>query len=115
MNTADRSVGQIDYAIRRRFVFITIDTNKAVIKSENGKKLFEKITQIFDKYTSPDFNINDVKIGHSYFIGDDKKIEMNYKYQVLPILKEYLNDGVLVEEAKETIENEFQKWLERAL
>jgi len=115
MNTADRSVGQIDYAIRRRFVFITIDTNKAVIKSENGKKLFEKITQIFDKYTSPDFNKNDVKIGHSYFIGDDKKVEMNYKYQVLPILKEYLNDGVLVEEAKETIENEFQKWLERAL
>ena len=115
MNTADRSVGQIDYAIRRRFVFITIDTNKSVIKSENGKKLFEKITQIFDKYISPDFNKNDVKIGHSYFIGDDKKVEMNYKYQVLPILKEYLNDGVLVEEAKETIANEFQKWLENAL
>jgi hypothetical protein len=115
MNTADRSVGQIDYAIRRRFVFITIDTNKNVIKSEVGKKLFEQITQIFNKYTSPDFNKNDIKIGHSYFIGDDKKVEMNYKFQVLPILKEYLNDGVLLDDAKETIANEFQKWLEKAL
>jgi len=101
MNTADRSVGHIDYAIRRRFAFESILPDESAIYLEEGKKLFKKVEKIFDDYISIEFDKNDVKLGHSYFIANDKnELEEKLKYQIKPLLREYLKDGVLRDEAK---------------
>lgn len=108
MNTADRSVGQIDYAIRRRFAFV--DVVPKDISNEEGikfdKELFEQVKALFTTdeyktrsvYLSHEFDPKDVTLGHSYFIGDKKRMEIRLKYEIIPILREYVKDGVLVGE-----------------
>lgn len=106
MNTADRSVGHIDYAIRRRFAFVNVLPDESVIIHDKGKELFKSIKQIFEEHLSPDFRLNDVLIGHSYFLGDKKEqIDLKFNYEVKPILWEYLKDGILLQSAKGSIDS----------
>ena len=61
---------------------------------------------VFFINTPNSIKINDVLIGHSYFLADDDaKLEMKLLYEIKPILKEYLKDGVLLETAKIEIDN----------
>lgn len=126
MNTADRSVGHIDYAIRRRFAFVDVlpeklkDTEDIFFNTlgfVEVAKLFIKVGEDevinFENaedsdFLSNDFSSKDVALGHSYFIADRKKIseeekenyfKMKMKYEVIPILNEYLRDGVFNESA----------------
>ncbi|WP_372744144.1 AAA family ATPase [Lutibacter sp.] len=124
MNTADRSVGHIDYAIKRRFAFVDvlpeIEPVHPLIKDE-----FIKISNLFIKdfdgtmipnnieksdSLASDFRPEDVWIGHSYFIckknnsnenedADKAKpiLSMKLKYEIIPLLKEYIKDGILNE------------------
>lgn len=119
MNTADRSVGQIDYAIRRRFAFI--DILPTVLDVEGFQEdLFEAVSILFVEnvkdylndntvslvpsvHLSSEFRPEDVWIGHSYFIMKENR-ELRLKYEIIPILKEYMKDGILKESAKEIIE-----------
>uniref|UniRef100_UPI001BB3A467 McrB family protein n=1 Tax=Capnocytophaga cynodegmi TaxID=28189 RepID=UPI001BB3A467 len=136
MNTADRSVGHIDYAIRRRFAFV--DVLPRDLSSEGcefNSDLFEKVSQLFIKdfdlskdyskeeikksdYLSNEFDVKDVWLGHSYFIeqyekdnnGEDIKdkpidFRIRLEYEIKPILREYVKDGVLKEETLEKINN----------
>jgi 5-methylcytosine-specific restriction protein B len=106
MNTADRSVGHIDYAIRRRFAFVDILPDENVIQNPIAKNLFNEIKSLFgNEFLSPDFKAKDVMIGHSYFLvkdTDELKIKLNY--EIKPILREYLKDGIFLETAIEKIE-----------
>jgi DNA replication protein DnaC len=103
MNTADRSVGHIDYAIRRRFAFVNVDTDESVIP-ENARALFKKVEALFRDNLSDEFELNDVMIGHSYFLGKSGlTLKQALKFEIKPILLEYLKDGVLTcEKAKIT-------------
>lgn len=121
MNTADRSVGHIDYAIRRRFAFVDVLPEIEPVHHEI-KETFIKISKLFVKnFTgivnlasienadtlASDFRAEDVWLGHSYFIcknedGIDLEkadaepiLKMKMKYEVIPILKEYIKDGIL--------------------
>lgn len=108
MNTADRSVGHIDYAIRRRFAFVNVPPNDTVIENEQAKKLFKEIAKLFEEHLSSDFQKDDVMIGHSYFIVKNEnaaELKIKLDYEIKPILKEYLKDGILLESASEHIEN----------
>ena len=107
MNTADRSVGHIDYAIRRRFAFVDILPDATVITNDKAKKLFEKLANLFSfEYLSPDFHKNDVQIGHSYFIVDDEsELRTKWLYEIKPILNEYIKDGILLSEAQEVVDS----------
>lgn len=106
MNTADRSVGHIDYAIRRRFAFINVLPDYTVIKNEQAQKLFKEVAKLFEQHLSSDFQKDDVMIGHSYFIvEDDVELNIKLEYEIKPILKEYLKDGILNESAAADIEN----------
>ena len=106
MNTADRSVGHIDYAIRRRFAFVDILPDENVIQNETAKTLFNEIKTLFNKdFLSPDFNAKDVMIGHSYFlVRDEDELRIKLAYEIKPILREYLKDGIFLEAANEKIE-----------
>lgn len=103
MNTADRSVSHIDYAIRRRFTFVTVPSSDGAIIHSKAKILFADVKQIFDAHTSPEFDQEAIQIGHSYFLVDDNEIKMKLKYEIRPLLIEYINDGVLLESAWEKV------------
>jgi len=107
MNTADRSVGHIDYAIRRRFIFIDIKSDKSILK-DRGRELFEKVEKIFNDNLYSEFNIDDVMPGHSYFLEEDESdliLEDKLIYQIKPLLMEYIKDGILKPGAEEAIKN----------
>lgn len=106
MNTADRSVGHIDYAIRRRFAFVDILPEETVIQYEKAKTLFNEIKSLFgNDFLSPDFKAKDVMIGHSYFlVKDDNELKTKLDFEIKPILREYLKDGIFLETASEKIE-----------
>ena len=110
MNTADRSVGHIDYAIRRRFAFV--DVLPKDLSNEEGvlfdSTLFYQVSELFDTNLSPEFEKKDVQLGHSYFIDKSKKggsMDIRLEYEIKPILLEYVKDGVLIgDEIKQKIE-----------
>jgi 5-methylcytosine-specific restriction protein B len=119
MNTADRSLGNIDYAVRRRFAFCTM-TPHCLNMDGFDKALFDKVSELFvgnysemeekdavthcepSEYLSEGFRPEDVWIGHSYFMmKDDKGNDMSYyrlTYEIVPMLKEYINDGIFKDE-----------------
>jgi MoxR-like ATPase len=103
MNTADRSIGHIDYAIRRRFAFDDVLPDKSEAdknsKFKDVELLFKDINGKRAKTLSPEFEPDRVMLGHSYFIGDKDELEKKLKYQVIPLLREYVSDGVLTDEA----------------
>ena len=107
MNTADRSVGHIDYAIRRRFAFVNVLpkdlTNELGDRFESA--LFAKVTNLFNTNLSPEFKKEEVQLGHSYFITKNTPIDFRWEYEIKPILLEYVKDGILVGEGIETIIN----------
>lgn len=100
MNTADRSVGHLDYAIRRRFLFVDCLGDERKV-DEAARATFNKINKIIKEYRSEEFEEKDIQIGHTYFMEADW--ETRLKYQVKPILEEYLRDGVLKPSAKEAV------------
>ncbi|WP_271394060.1 AAA family ATPase [Aequorivita sinensis] len=125
MNTADRSVGHIDYAIRRRFSFIDVLPNKDVV-NPLAQELFKQVSELFIKnydqinWKNPeleksgflvgDFRPEDVWIGHSYFLSEKKddaealsELKLKLQYEIKPLLKEYVKDGILTSAAEEKI------------
>jgi len=111
MNTADRSVAHIDYAIKRRFAFIDVPPNKDVIVYDKAKTLFDLVSELFkDDYLASDFDTKDVHLGHSYFLlneeselSDSEQLKLKLDYEILPILNEYIKDGLLLETAKDKL------------
>lgn len=119
MNTSDRSVGHIDYAIRRRFAFI--DVLPKVLEGETFElELFKQVSTLFiqnlDEYIqdntvelkisehlSEEFRPEDVWLGHSYFIKGKEDFSLRKKYEIVPILKEYVKDGILKQSAEPII------------
>lgn len=122
MNTADRSVGHIDYAIRRRFAFVDVLPSIEPIKNESAKEYFKLVSKLFvsnyedvmpakatpkrSACLASDFDPEQVWIGHSYFITEkeggqgDAEIRIKMKYEVLPLIKEYVKDGILNSDEK---------------
>ncbi|EDP75012.1 component of 5-methylcytosine-specific restriction enzyme McrBC [Hydrogenivirga sp. 128-5-R1-1] len=102
MNTADRSIGHIDYALRRRFYFLPVIANKDEIENPKARELYQNtIEKIFtEENMSPEFRdkVEDVKIGHTYFLGTNNEIAHKLVYQVIPLLIEYIQDGILKDE-----------------
>lgn len=103
MNTADRSVGHIDYAIRRRFAFVDILPKD--LSEEEGiifdTELFNRVSQLFDTNLSSEFEKKEVQLGHSYFIDKSEEggsMFIRLEYEIKPILLEYVKDGVLIGE-----------------
>ena len=115
MNTADRSIGHLDYAIRRRFAFLRCRAKRDEVEQyyaeqqdglrQSALEKFEGVAQLFasDKL-SADYRADDVQIGHTYFFAKtESELRSKFRYQVIPLLEEYLADGVLRREAESKI------------
>ena len=108
MNTTDRSVGTIDYALRRRFAFLTVKANESIVSRQNGEvgkkalEYFRKVYEHLKQYPSGDIDLDDLMIGHSYFLADSlSSLELKWQYEVLPLLEEYYKDGLISKPFKE--------------
>lgn len=109
MNTTDRSTGTLDYAIRRRFAFVTLQSDRSIIEKHydelKDEKLKDKAVALFDdikkfienpKHLCGDMSIDDLMIGHSYFMAEDEEeLKDKVEYEIVPLIKEYINDGIL--------------------
>lgn len=113
MNTTDRSVGNIDYAVRRRFAFVTIKADKNVLIEKYGENslqvnLFNSVNQYVDTNNVNELDIEDLKVGHSFFMVDDvDKLQLNLDYEIIPLIKEYIKDGLLKSDG---FEKEITNW-----
>ena len=102
MNTTDRSVGSIDYAIRRRFAFKTLKAERSVVEDENSNetkdealKLFDAVKKFLDD-NKVDMEIDDMMVGHSYFQANDMgDLNVKWEYEILPLMQEYYKDGII--------------------
>lgn len=108
MNTADRSLAMLDYALRRRFIFIDIEPafNKPQFKNDLENKNIDKdlINKIIEKFTKLNETIKSDKtlgkgytIGHSYFCNRKNLNKEDYEdiinYEIAPTLREYWFDN----------------------
>lgn len=116
MNTADRSIGHLDYAVRRRFAFVALPPDRNVIHDHYDDESlrnyslekFDEVSSFFsgnNPHLTPDYQASDVQPGHSYFLASDEAgLNRKIRYQVLPLLREYVADGVLGEKASGQIQ-----------
>lgn len=99
MNTADRSLAVVDFALRRRFAWYTIRPQE--IKPGKGQQFhgeqFARFCEIFDRYASDD-ELN-LQPGPSYFLTSevDATAIMTDRmvYELMPLIKEYLAEGLM--------------------
>lgn len=109
MNTADRSLAIIDYALRRRFCFFELEPafgtdsfQKYLLDNNVQQALIGKIVSklsILNSVIADDVNLGSgFRIGHSYFC-DCKLINHNWfediiRYEIAPLLEEYWFDDL---------------------
>ncbi len=122
MNTTDRSTGTLDYALRRRFAFVTLKSNPDIIAKHydalgdeelknQALAVFDDIQNFITEKKHGDFSIDDLMVGHSYFMASDRdELVGKIKYEVLPLITEYINDGILAVTDKEK-DAKFNSWL----
>lgn len=120
MNTADRSLAVVDFALRRRFAWYnkspkiiegpskkleTVAVNKITDEEFFFKEDFAVIEEIFDWYaSSSELNLQP---GEGYFIAaNETEMQNRIRYEIFPLIKEYLQEGLL-RNAKEEFNNYF--------
>lgn len=123
MNTTDRSTGTLDYALRRRFAFVTLKSDPNVIVKHYEKlgnddlkaiaiDLFNNIKAFITnpKHLCGDLGIDDLMVGHSYFMASSKEeLQCKVEFEIIPLITEYINDGILTVNDQEK-EKAFDAW-----
>ena len=107
MNTADRSLAIVDYALRRRFAFETLKPayrnekfREFLLEAEVDAELVDRIDERLSELNEQIRNDKDLgagfEIGHSYFVPEDAADEQWYASivdtQIAPLLREYWFD-----------------------
>lgn len=117
MNTTDRSVGSIDYALRRRFAFKTLKSDPEVIKGQNidntvkakALALYEKVESFLNANPS-DMKMEDLMPGHSYFMAKTiEELDSKVRYELIPLVEEYAKDGI-IEVSNDKLKTAFEEW-----
>lgn len=112
MNTADRSLAMLDYALRRRFAFYDIrpgfDTDgfKKYQRSLNNTsfdKLIEAVKVLNNTIAEDETLGEGFCVGHSYFCDmenpSDNELQGIVNYELIPLVKEYwFDDSKIMEE-----------------
>ena len=107
MNTADRSLAMIDYALRRRFSFFEMAPGfdsegftqyQNSLNNDTLNELISKIKDLNEEIVRDKSLGRGFCIGHSYFCGrdvcTDEWLHSVVDYDILPMLREYWFDDV---------------------
>ena len=107
MNTADRSLAMLDYALRRRFAFFEIRPGfttdgfreyRMSLENEKFDKLIACVESLNNAISNDESLGDGFCIGHSYFCNllpdtiDDQVLSGIVEYELIPLLKEYWFD-----------------------
>lgn len=105
MNTADRSLAMIDYALRRRFSFFEMEPGfhsegfmryQSGLNNEKLNELIERVKELNQKIIADKSLGKGFCIGHSYFCNQtvctDEWLDIIVNYEILPMLSEYWFD-----------------------
>ena len=105
MNTADRSLAMLDYALRRRFAFYTMNPGfnsdgfreyKSKLSSAKMDKLIACVESLNGVIAADDSLGEGFCVGHSYFCNieeaTDAVLSNIVEYELVPLLKEYWFD-----------------------
>ena len=123
MNTADRSLKVVDYALRRRFSFYTFEPDfenpefknfliKKNVNTNTVDKIIKNLSKVNQKISDDSFELGPgYCIGHSFFCPEDNKVsyendwyENIIKNQILPLIEEYYFDKPdTIEEIREDL------------
>ncbi len=117
MNTADRSLAMVDYALRRRFVFFTLapqfqsESFQNFLSALGARTVFverivERLTRLNAEIRSDKVNLGEgFVVGHSYFCPEkaprdwDQWYRNVIQYEVGPLLQEYwFDDSIKADE-----------------
>ena len=74
--------------------------------------LFNNIKEFINnpQHLCGDFDIDDLMVGHSYFMAKKREeLENKVEYEVIPLINEYINDGILKVDATEKTKA-FEAW-----
>jgi 5-methylcytosine-specific restriction protein B len=97
MNSADRSIAILDLAVRRRFAFVDVWPDLDVVRSQGidlATDAFGKLQDIFAQFAPNDALV--LMPGHAYFLaGDEQQFKRRMRYELIPLLEEYLVEGRL--------------------
>lgn len=122
MNTADRSLAMIDYALRRRFSFIEMKPGfdsdgfkayQASLNDETFNKLINKVKALNKEITQDPSLGKGFCIGHSYFCGKEECTEEwlheIVDYDIIPMLQEYwFDDNTKLQSWENELQGVFQ-------
>ncbi len=110
MNTADRSLAQVDFAFRRRFAFVDLEPRIGVKWKEHMQRFFQndfldtvaqRINKLNDGITAAPELGPQFRIGHSFFVpAKDHDVIADpvawyrdiIETEIVPLLKEYWHD-----------------------
>ena len=110
MNTADRSLAMLDYALRRRFAFYEMRPGfetegfrgyRMALENDKFNNLIHCVESLNAVISADDSLGDGFCIGHSYFCNlttetiTDRKLSGVVEYELIPLLKEYWFDEPL--------------------
>lgn len=115
MNSADRSIAILDLAVRRRFAFVDVWPDLDVVEATGQRtavEAFSRLVDLFVQYATED--ALPLLPGHAYFLaGSESELRDRLRYELLPLLREYLVEGRLG--ALESELRAYSDWLEGTL
>jgi 5-methylcytosine-specific restriction protein B len=105
LNTADRSIARLDIAIRRRFAFLDMWPDLAVVNTEGVQLGIDSFEDTLDTFTehADDAGLNLVP-GHAYFLDPrpdldraqrGQRVRRRLEHELLPLLAAYVDERLL--------------------
>lgn len=104
MNTTDRTIGALDYALKRRFLDVYCGSNSQVLADLCPNVDFISLADFLDKINTrlyEQLNNRELCVGHAIFLNDTYKNESNeyiwdfdkfellFNFKILPLVEEY--------------------------
>jgi len=122
MNTADRSLAMIDYALRRRFSFYGFEPGfdsegfinyQNALNNDTFNELITKVKELNKEIANDKSLGKGFRIGHSYFCGrtecTESWLHSIVDYDILPMLREYwFDDSTKLQHWENILQGVFQ-------
>lgn len=106
MNTADRTLSNLDYALRRRFAFVPVlAPEPECVPPSKAQKLYAQVYIDVNRWCARGVRPEDIMPGPAYFAlfrdgeNDSNQNDLDYlrfklRYQLWPLLQEYAKNGL---------------------